>query len=98
MRNIKLTRNEGPVGLLRALKLYVDGTEIGSVMSGETVMLDISDGTQEIYGKMDWAKTNKFSLGFVKDGDELFANARFTLNPLRIFGIIELPIKIQTHP
>jgi len=47
---------------------------------------------------MDWARTNKFSLAFVENGDELFANARFTLNPLRIFGIIELPIKIQTDP
>jgi len=98
MRKIKLTRNKGPVGLLRALKLYVDGSEIGSVMSGETITLNILDGAQEFYGKMDWARTNKFSLAFVESGDELFANARFTLNPLRVFGIIELPIKIQTDP
>ena len=98
MRTITLTRNKGWFGRVRALKLYVDGTEIGSIKSGETLSLDIPNEAQELYGKMDWGKTNKYSLAFIEDGDTLFANGRFTFNPLRNFAIIEIPIQIQTEP
>ena len=96
MRKITLTRNKGWFGRVRALKLYVDDMEVGSIKAGETLSLDIPDGVQELYGKMDWGKTNKYSLAFIEDGDALFANGRFTFNPLRNFAIIEIPIQIQT--
>ena len=98
MRKITLTRNKGWFGRVRALKLYADDIEIGHIKAGETLSLEIPDGVQTIYGKMDWGKTNKYSLAFVEDGDELFAKGRFTLNPLRNFAIIEIPIIIQNQP
>ena len=97
MRKIKLTRNKGWFGRFRALKLYIDSTEVGSINSGETLSLDIPNGAQELYGKMDWGKTNKYSLAFIEDGDALFANGRFTFNLLRNLAIIEIPIQIQTE-
>lgn len=98
MRRVILKRNKGWFGRMRALKLYVDDIEIGSIKAGETITLDIPDGVTELYGKMDWGKTNKFPLAFIEDGDEVFANARFTLNPLRNMAIIQMPITLQSQP
>lgn len=69
---------------------------IESIKSGESIVLEIPDGAKELYGKMDWGKTNKFSLAFIENGDELFARARFTLNPFRNMALIEIPITIQS--
>lgn len=95
MRTITLTRNKGWFGRARTLKLFVDDKEVGAVKAGKTVSLNIPDGAQELYGKMDWGKTNKYSLAFIEDGDALFANGRFTFNPLRNFALVEIPIQIQ---
>ena len=68
------------------------------VKAGGTILLEIPDGAKELYGKMDWAITNKFSLAFIEDGDELYANGRFVLNPLGELLNSKMPIQIEGQP
>jgi len=44
---------------------------------------------------MDWGKTNRFLLENLQDGENISATASFSFNPLRIFGIWSIPIKIE---
>lgn len=96
-REIQLTRNKGWFGRLRSLKIYADETLVGELKAGETKTLSIPDDAKELFGKMDWAKTNKFPLESVKNNHHLYVYAWFTFNFLRLFGIIAMPIKIQDH-
>lgn len=95
MRKIKIECATGYYGKLRALKLIIDGNEVGSINQGGSVDVEISDNAVELRGKMDWGKTCSFSLTEVKEGDVITFQPYFTLNPLRNLGITDLPIRIR---
>jgi len=88
MKQITIYRNKGWFGLARKLKVMVDGAEIETLKAGETKSVTLPAGASEIWGKMDWGKTNIFDLNTLRGGEQLDFNARFTLNPLRNLAII----------
>lgn len=99
---VTITRNRGCYGKIRKLVLYAQTPSgkrrLGEVNQGKSVTVNIPQDATQIYGKMDWCKSQPMDLAFVTGGDTLYANLWFTLNPLRIIGIPTMPCAIESHP
>ena len=91
---ITIARNKGWYGRMRQLRVMVDGADIGRLGAGEERHFDLPAGAQEISGAMDWGRTNALRLADVPPGAGLQFDARFSLNPLKMFALPHLPITL----
>ena len=57
MPTIRVDRTASTYGLLRRLKVLVDGRKVASVWVGRSVEVEVTPGVHEIAVQMDWAKT-----------------------------------------
>ncbi len=98
MREITIIRNKGYYGRFRKIKIFIDRKFFIKIKPGETITIKIPDNSKQMYGRMDFLKTNKFSLNNVEHGDRLEVKAWFTPNPLGLFfGSLTLPIRIEKY-
>jgi len=99
---ITVTRNRGYYGKIRALHLFAKTpngkVRLGQVSQGMSTEVDVPRDATQIYGKMDWAKSVPMDLAFVSEGDTVYANLWFTLNPFRILGVPTMPCKFESQP
>lgn len=95
MRKFTIKRDTGIYGVLRDIKIYVDGLCLGKIASGQTMEFELPDDARELYGKIDWGKTNILSTQTFESGTHLKLTAWFSVNPLRMLGIQPLPVKIE---
>jgi len=95
MKTLTITRMRGYYGAARAMALYVDGEKVGKIKHRESLTLEVADDAQELYGKIDWTKTERFALSGATDGAALVIRTWFTLNPLRNLGITTMPARIE---
>jgi len=98
MASVSLRRNKGWFGRLRIAIIMADDVEIGRVKSGETVELHVPDGSINLYAKMDWGRSHPYPVCNIREGQTIYMNAWFTLNPLRNIGLIPIPITIEDQP
>ena len=98
MRSIVVTRNNGWFGRIRAASIMADDVEIGQVNSGESVEVQVPDDSTHLYAKMDWGKSLPYPVENLTDGQTIYMNARLTLNPLRSFGILPIPVSLEDEP
>lgn len=94
MRKIRIVCEKGFYGRFRALKLEIDGREVGSIRQGKSVEIEIPPDAVEIRGRMDWGKTDSLSLTHVKEGDVITFKPYFSLNFKRGLGVKNIPIRI----
>jgi len=95
MREITLYRKPGWYGRIRKLALFVDGEKVGVIKTGETLTLTIPNDAREIYGKMDWAKTKPYPIDSSQGATSLVIISWFSLNPLKVFGLLNMPIRFE---
>jgi len=99
---ITVTRNRGYYGKFRKLQLYAKTprgkSRLGEVKQGASVTVNVPQDATEIYGKMDWCKSVPMDLTFVSQGETIYANLWFTLNPFRLMGIPTMPCRIESRP
>jgi len=99
---LTVTRNRSWYGIARALILYAKTpsgpVKLGKVKHGKSVVVQVPHDATEVYGKMDWAKSETFDLTAISPGDTVYANLRFTFNPARNIGFPNLPCKFETVP
>ena len=95
MTRIIVERSRGYYAAARAVRLFADGVKIGEIRQGDTIELELPEGAQTLVGTVDWGKTNTVNVQAVGDGARFTLKPWFSLNPLRGFGIIELPIKLE---
>jgi hypothetical protein len=94
MKQIRVERQKGYYGMIRALVILVDGTPLGSIKQGETIIFEVPEIGQEIWGKMDWAETPHLSLqGYNPDKTVVFKGC-FSLNPFKNLGVSNMPFKV----
>ena len=98
MMKITMIRNKGYYGRMRTAKIIADGNQIGSIKSGETVNIKIPEEANNIYIKMDWAKSKPYPTNNLKEGQVIYVNTWFTFNLLRSLGIMTIPIAIEDKP
>ena len=98
MRTITVTRNGGWYGRIRTAIILADDLEIGRVKSGKTVTVKVPEHASNLYVKIDWGRSSPYPVSNIKEGDTIYMNAWFTLNPLRNFGILPLPIDLEQQP
>ena len=95
MPNITISRNRGAYAKMRALKIIVDGEHVASIRQGKSISIDVPSHEFEMYGKMDWAKTNVLIVPQARSGDHFHFKAQFTINPFRNLGIPTMPIRLE---
>ena len=95
---ITMIRNKGYYGRMRTAKIMADGDEIGLIKSGEIVNIKIPEHANNIYIKMDWARSKPYPINKLKEGQTIYINAWFTFNPLRNLGIMTTPIAFENKP
>lgn len=98
MTKIRVERRRGYYAAARAVRLFADGQKIGEIRQGETKEFELPAGAQTLCGKVDWGKTNSLNVEAIGDGAQFTLTPWFSLNLLRGFGIVELPIKLEMSP
>ena len=88
---IIVTRTSQYANRLRAIKIFINGKEAGTVKNGETVEFPVPAGANEIYAKIDWCKTKpaainlnpgqtvRFELGSPLKGMRIFLSLYYAL-------------------
>jgi len=95
MPTVTISRNRGAYAKMRALKIIVEGEHVASIRSGDSISVDVPSHEFEMYGKMDWAKTNVLTVHHARAGDHFHFEAWFTLNAFRNFGIPTMPVRLE---
>ena len=62
---ITITRDSGYVDRFRDYRVYLNGTEIGRILNGQTKSFEIEPGEHKLALKIDWCGSNAvpFSIG-----------------------------------
>ncbi len=94
-RKVTLTRKRGWFSAARALGVYVDDDKVGNLMQTRSLEIDLPEGAQQLYGKIDWAKTEAISVAGLTDGAELVVKTYFAFTPLKWFGVSGLMLRIE---
>jgi hypothetical protein len=97
MKKLRIIRQSGYYGMIRKLGIYIDGQKVGDVGNGSETMIDVPDGALSLEGRMDWGKTDAVGLAALQDGQSITFKTYFSLNPLRSFGLANLPFKVTTN-
>ena len=95
MKTITIRREPGYYGMVRALQILVDGHQVGSIRQKENITLDLPDAAGVLEGKMDWGKTDPVNLQAVQDGQTVTFQAYFSLNPMKIFALDGIPVRVS---
>ncbi len=66
MATIKIRRSSEYINKMRAIKILVDGKEIGSIADGETKEFKTAEGQHKIEAKIDWCGSPELSFN-IKD-------------------------------
>lgn len=93
-RQILIERKPGYYGMIRTLRILVDGVLVARIGQGETLPVDIPAGSREIWGKMDWGETVRVGIASCTPDKILVFRSYFTLNPFKNFGISKLPFEV----
>ena len=94
MNQIRVERQKGYYGMARKLEIFVDGVGIGRIKQGQTLMFDVPDGCQQIWGKMDWGETIRLDISGYQLDQTIVFKAYFTFNLLKGVGLANLPFKV----
>ena len=98
MASITVTRNHGWFGRIRTARIMADTLEIGRIKSGETVSVQVPADSTNLYAKMDWGRSKPYLVSNTYDGQTIYMNAWFSINPLRNIGLIPIPVALEDLP
>jgi hypothetical protein len=95
---IVLDYKKGWFGKFRKLKIYLDGDiHLTDMKQGQRTEVEIPEETESLFGKMDWAKTEKIKIEDLSEGDGVEMIPYFSwkhAQSYRSFGKKSLPIRI----
>ncbi len=95
---IVLDYKKGWFGKFRKLKIFLDGDRhLTDMKQGQRTEVDISQKTEFLFGKMDWAKTEKIKIEDLSEGDCVEMVPYFSwkhAQSYRSLGKKSLPIRI----
>lgn len=94
MKKIRIERQKGYYGMIRALEIIVDGVSVGKINQGQTFTFDAPDSGREIWGKMDWGQTDRLDISSYNLSQNVVFRGRFTLNFFRSLGIANMPFDV----
>lgn len=81
---------------LRGLELYDQhDNRFTTIFPGQSQDLETPAELSSIYGKMDWGKTEVLKLSDATEPLRIRIENRFTVNPLRMLGLMRLPISLE---
>ena len=97
MSTIRIERQKGYYGIFRALKIIADGVEVGAIKQGQTLVFELPDDCQKIWGKMDWGETERLDITDYRMDQTVVFKGKLTLNIFKGLGLSELPFEISVR-
>lgn len=94
MKQLRVERQKGYYGMFRVLKIVIDGEVVAELKQEQSITIDVDNDAKEIWGKMDWARTERMKIDNIPASKVLVFKAYFTLNPFRNIGLLPMPFKI----
>lgn len=70
MATLRLSRPHDGGGILRRLRVEVDGREVAALKQGESVAVPVPAGTHSVTGRMDWTSSPPLEVE-VAENDEV---------------------------
>ena len=99
MSKLKLVRSKQFVGVFRTLKVRIDDKTDIELRYGETLSMELPEGSHSLIAKMDWGRSKPLSITLTKDAETtVIATSKFFpisllqcfLPPFEIFRLKEL--------
>lgn len=84
MSKITLFRTSQYVNDMREYDIYLDGQEINTISNGEIKTIEVSEGSHEIYLKIDWCKSKKININLT-EGQEMKLKCGSKITGIRKF-------------
>ena len=94
MRQIRIECRKGGYGIFRTLEIVVDGDNVGAVKHGQSIAIDVPDDGRQIWGKMDWAETDRLELEECGPGQSIVFHGYFTWDLLKGIGVSKMPFRV----
>lgn len=95
-KRVSIRRERGFYGILRALRVNVDGRELLRIKHGQTLPALLPPDSKLISLQMDWMHTDPVSLLDVRDGDTLVISViRRSFAQMRSLSTIPFVIRID---
>ena len=94
MRQIRVERRKGYYGIFRELEIVVDGVSVGKINQGETLLFDVPEESQEIWGKMDWGETIRVGLSGYHLNQAVVFKGYFTFNLFSNLAVMGMPFEV----
>ena len=90
-----MERSKGFYGICRTLELVVDGVSIGGIKHKQKEVFEIPADAREIWGKMDWATTERLDIsGYQFSKETVVFQSRFTWNTSKNLGVDKMPFEV----
>lgn len=93
-RRITVARERGLYGRLRALQIVLDGRDVARLHQDEEVIVELPDGAAQLWGRMDWGRTEPVDVAPLTDGQRVTFKGVFSLQLRRGLGLRPLPFRI----
>ncbi len=94
MRQLRIERRKGAYGIFRSLEIVVDGITVGTVKHGQSIVVDVPEASRQIWGKMDWAETDRVDLDECGVGHMIVFQGYFTWDLLKGMGVSPMPFEV----
>lgn len=72
MPTLTINRSNEYVNRLRAIKILVNGKEIGTIKNGETKSFELPSGNHQLQAKIDWCTSNKVQFNITEGQTKTF--------------------------
>ena len=97
MKTLHIHRAKGFYGMIRTLKVLVDGNEVAALKQKQSKTIEVDSAAVELQGKMDWGRTEVVPLDNVQSGQTMTFTGHFSINPLKALGLTNLPFRVTIH-
>jgi len=92
--SLTVTRSNDSAGILRKLKVRVDGETVGALRPGQTLTIEVGAGVHTVQGAMDWARSPVLEISG-PDPSAITLSFEFARGFLRTFTDPENAISIR---
>ncbi|MGG9963129.1 hypothetical protein [Ferruginibacter sp. SUN106] len=86
---LKITRSDESTNRMRNIKIFLDGTLLGTIKNAETKDFEITAGEHLLQAKIDWCSSPKISFSILANATKAFSMTSFAKNnPLSGLALI----------
>ena len=96
-RAIEVTRKHAYNAMLRAIRIEIDGREVGKLRNDQTASFPVSPGSHRLVAKIDWMGSKAIDID-VREGEVQTVTVEFCDSFRALFAIFGFVPYLELHP